>query len=86
MTTPQTGTTSTQRRRSGGLWLAALAMTGIALLIWSKLRLVTGIPRTAYAVPREVQPTPSPGAGADGRVTASVDEPSAEDPADPGAR
>lgn len=31
----------------------ALALGGLALLIWLKLRVVTGIPRTAYAEPRD---------------------------------
>lgn len=32
-----------------------LACSALALLLWSKLKLVSGIPRTAYAVP-EAQP------------------------------
>lgn len=43
----------TGRGGSGRFLVAAIALSGIALLIWGKLRLVTGIPRTAYAVPRE---------------------------------
>ena len=31
----------------------------LALLIWAKLRLVTTVPRTAYADPELVQPNPS---------------------------
>lgn len=77
MTTPQTRTSTRRPRRAGGLWIAALAMTGVALLIWSKLRLVTGLPRTAYADPRVVQPRPAePDAERhDHRRTASADEP-----------
>jgi hypothetical protein len=34
---------------------AALALGGLALLFWLKLRLVTGVPRTAYADPDELE-------------------------------
>jgi len=36
-----------------GLTWCLVAMSTFALLIWAKLRLVTGVPRTAYAVPEE---------------------------------
>jgi hypothetical protein len=42
------------RRRIAGLSL--LLCMSFALLIWLKLRLVTAVPRTAYAHPE--QPTP----------------------------
>jgi hypothetical protein len=46
-----------------GLTWCLVAMCSFALLIWAKLRLVTGVPRTAYATP-EKQPhapkAPSP--------------------------
>jgi hypothetical protein len=42
-----------------GLTWCLVAMCSFALLIWAKLRLVTGVPRTAYAVPEET-PTPKP--------------------------
>lgn len=29
-----------------------LTLSVLALLLWGKLKLVTGVPRTAYAVPR----------------------------------
>ncbi|HYF13501.1 MAG TPA: hypothetical protein VD971_00360 [Phycisphaerales bacterium] len=40
---------------------AGLASLSLALLIWSKLRLVTGIPKTALAEPGERPPPPAPG-------------------------
>jgi hypothetical protein len=42
-----------------GVTWCLVAMCSFALLIWAKLRLVTGVPRTAYAVPEE-SPTPKP--------------------------
>lgn len=38
-----------------GVTWCLVAVCSFALLIWAKLRLVTGFPRTAYAVPEEVQ-------------------------------
>lgn len=38
-------------RRRRELSLFAVACGGFALLIWFKLRMVTGVPRTAYADP-----------------------------------
>ena len=32
---------------------AALSVGALSLLLWSKLKLVTNVPRTAYAVPEE---------------------------------
>lgn len=44
---------SKQRRRNGlGTALSIGALAG--LLIWTKLRLVSDLPRSAYAVPQEV--------------------------------
>lgn len=37
-------------RRPTGLLMVAFCM-GFAMLIWLKLRVVTGVPRTAYAEP-----------------------------------
>lgn len=48
------------RARSFSLLLCLGALAGV--LIWAKLRLVTDIPRSAYADPREVM-TPDPNAG-----------------------
>ena len=39
-----------------GVTWCLVAMCSFALLIWAKLRLVTGVPRTAYAVPEDQQP------------------------------
>lgn len=38
-------------RRIGGMVFLCLAAGVFSLLIWAKLRVVTGIPRTAYAEP-----------------------------------
>ncbi len=43
-----------------GLTWCVIAMSSFALLIWAKLRLVTGVPRTAYAVPDENKSKPAP--------------------------
>jgi hypothetical protein len=43
-----------RRKLLGTRWPAlALALGALALLIWLKLRVVTGVPRTAYADPKE---------------------------------
>jgi hypothetical protein len=42
-----------------GVTWCLVAVCSFALLIWAKLRLVTGVPRTAYAVPEDKQP-PAP--------------------------
>ncbi|GJQ30629.1 MAG: hypothetical protein HBSAPP03_25130 [Phycisphaerae bacterium] len=44
-------------RTSAVLLTCGLAL-GFALLIWLKLRVVTGVPRTAYADPESVEPAP----------------------------
>lgn len=36
-----------------------VALGGLALLIWARLRLVTGVPRTALAEPRPTISAPS---------------------------
>ena len=46
-----------RRRKACGLVLCTLGALG--LLIWLKLRVVTGIPRTVYAEPRDVPPPPA---------------------------
>ena len=38
--------------------LACLAMGGLALLLWARLKLVTGVPRTAFADPEHAAPVP----------------------------
>lgn len=38
-------------RRVGALSFLCLSVSVFSLLIWAKLRVVTGIPRTAYAEP-----------------------------------
>jgi hypothetical protein len=53
---------------SGGKWRAAiggvacLLMVMTALLLWGRLKLVTGVPRTAVAVPEAAQVEPDAGA------------------------
>jgi hypothetical protein len=40
------------RRARRGLWTAlTLALTVLAALLWARLKLVTGLPRSAYADP-----------------------------------
>jgi hypothetical protein len=44
-------------------WIVAgvcLTLSGLALLFWARLKLVTGVPRTAYADPRERAPAEAP--------------------------
>lgn len=41
---------------AAGLVVMLVTGGGIALLIWAKLRLVTGVPRTVYAQPPEDGP------------------------------
>jgi hypothetical protein len=47
--------------------VGAVALGGLALLIWAKLRMVAGVPRTALADPKQVMhapkaaPRPQPG-------------------------
>lgn len=52
---------SRRTRSRGGVLLAAGA-GALAVLIWGRLKLVTGIPRSAYAepegLPRAVEPAP----------------------------
>jgi hypothetical protein len=47
-----------QRRRRIIRACGIFACSAFALLLWSKLKLVSGIPKTAYATP-EADPTPS---------------------------
>jgi hypothetical protein len=37
-----------------------LVLSGLALLLWARLKLVTVAPRTAYAVPRAAEQAPNP--------------------------
>ena len=39
-------------RRRMTMAVLCLVLSGLALLLWARLKLVTGAPRTAYAVPR----------------------------------
>lgn len=49
-----------RRKLLGTRWPAlTLALGALALLIWLKLRVVTGVPRTAYADPHEHEQKPS---------------------------
>ncbi|MDX2132921.1 MAG: hypothetical protein SFY69_12795 [Planctomycetota bacterium] len=61
-------------RRRQTILLSVMLMGGFALLIWLKLRVVTGVPRTAYADPTEKrahpEPTPAPNASGPERATA----------------
>jgi hypothetical protein len=55
------GSASTRKRIAG---LACLALSVVAILLWGRLKLVTGVPRSAYADPsKAVKPgIPTPGA------------------------
>lgn len=46
-------------RRTVVTLVCTLGVTFAAMLIWRKLRIVTGVPRTAYAQP-EQHPKPAP--------------------------
>jgi hypothetical protein len=49
--------------KRGATWFL-VALSTFALLIWAKLRLVTGVPRTAYAEPEQrAKPKPDRPAG-----------------------
>ncbi|MFM9994203.1 MAG: hypothetical protein ACKVU4_00210 [Phycisphaerales bacterium] len=39
------------RARHRGLAVGAIALTVLAALLWARLKLVTGLPRSAYAEP-----------------------------------
>lgn len=67
--------------RAGKLGVVALVGGGLALLLWAKLRLVTDVPRTAYAEP-EVRVDPS-GANAADQAAADGSERSGGTDADP---
>ncbi len=43
-------------RRTVAVAFGSMALSVFALLLWGKLKLVTGVPRTAYAVPEEGSP------------------------------
>lgn len=49
----------TTRSRFLGAWVLSLSL--VALLLWGKLRLVTGVPRTAYADPARATARVQPG-------------------------
>jgi hypothetical protein len=61
------------KRRQFVTVVGAAALGGLALLIWAKLRMVAGVPRTALADPKQVmrpqppapasRPQPGPPAG-----------------------
>jgi hypothetical protein len=47
-------------RRRVTMAVLCLVLSGFALLLWARLKLVTGAPRTAYAVPRSTEQPPKP--------------------------
>ncbi|MBS0195317.1 MAG: hypothetical protein JSR77_01010 [Planctomycetes bacterium] len=63
-------------RRIGTAMFVCLAAGGFALLIWTKLRVVSAIPRTAYADPAQVH-TP---------VRAPAESPTELKPTEPGVK
>lgn len=52
----RSGKARSANSRFMGVWCLALSM--LAILLWGKLKLVTGVPRTAYADPHQ-QVTPA---------------------------
>lgn len=44
--------------RTVAVAFASMALSVFAILLWGKLKLVTGVPRTAYAVPDQAPPPP----------------------------
>ncbi len=46
--------------RTVAVAFASMALSVFAILLWGKLKLVTGVPRTAYAVPEEAPQSPPP--------------------------
>lgn len=52
---------------------AAFALSVVALLLWGRIKLVAGVPRTAYAEPREVTTPPKP-------APTPAQEPTPQDP------
>jgi hypothetical protein len=47
-------------RRRVTMTVLCLLLSGLALLLWARLKLVTGAPRTAYAVPTAAEHAPKP--------------------------
>jgi hypothetical protein len=63
----QSNTSNTPARTNQGtrtLTLLGVAFmgAGLAMFMWWKMRMVTGVPRTAYAEPRLMDQTPAPDA------------------------
>lgn len=60
------GNTKYVPRRTVAVAFGCMALSVFALLLWGKLKLVAGVPRTAYAVPEKAAakpakpPTPKP--------------------------
>lgn len=48
------------RGRNVAITFATFALSVFAILIWGRLKLVAGVPRTAYAVPKQAEPQPQP--------------------------
>ncbi len=75
--TPSTSLSSTASRMSASRRLAHAAVLGLGvfagLLMWSRLKIVTDTPRSAYAEPRAVEP-----AAGDTPAAPSADEPRAD--------
>lgn len=65
--TPRAQTRAKRARRAPGqppsrgwaVGLLCLVLAGFALLFWARLKLVTGVPRTAYADPSQRAPAGS---------------------------
>jgi len=66
--------------RSGLTVAGCLTLSVLALLLWGKLKLVTGAPRTAYADPELKAPEPKPAAAP--KPAPAPPKPAAAHPAD----
>ncbi len=45
-------------QRTVAITFATFALSVFAILLWGRIKLVAGVPRTAYAEPRHVAPAP----------------------------
>lgn len=61
---PRNSNTPNASTRTLTMLGVAFMGAGLAMFMWWKMRMVTGVPRTAYAEPRAVQPPPAPDAQA----------------------
>lgn len=70
------GPSSTRKRIAG---IACLMLSVVAILLWGRLKLVTGVPRSAYAEPKQGFKPGIPTPGAAGKP-AGMREPRPQNP------